>query len=148
MKKVTNNILAHGMWIVDLVLAFWLAFLSRNVLLETLAKIYQKGSWSYPRWVVVIDRVYTITVGLGWLVFMIVVEEYFRKGIQKGDLLKRFARITGSVLLAIFAVDLILVWLQGIGSNDWLRWLILAAELGIGTALQVWAKTRPVPQPQ
>jgi len=142
MKKVTDQILAYGMWIVDLLLAFWLAFLSRNVLLEILALFYQKESWSYPRWVVVIDRFYTLMVGLGWLVFMIIVEQYILTGIKKGNLLKRIARVTGLVLLAIFAVDLIQVWLQGIGSNSWLRWLILAAELIIGTGMYVFYKSK------
>ena len=141
MKKVANQFLAYGMWIVDLLLAFWLAFLSRNVILEILALFYNKTSWSYPRWVVVIDRVYTLMVGLGWLVFMIVVEHYIMAGVKKGNLLKRFTRVTGLVLLSIFVVDLIMFWLQGIGSGNWLRWLILAAELAIGTGMYVYYKS-------
>jgi len=146
MKKVANNLLAYGMWIVDMLLAFWFAFLSRNVLLEILALFYQKESWSYPRWVVVIDRFYTLIIGLGWLVFMIVVEQYILAGLKKGNLLKRIARVTGLVLLAIFAVDLIQVWLQGIGSGNWLRWLILAAELIIGIGMYVFYKSAVTPK--
>jgi hypothetical protein len=146
MKKVANQLLAHGMWIVDMLLAFWLAFLSRNVLLEILALFYKKGSWSYPRWVVVIDRFYTLIIGLGWLVFMIIVEQYILAGTKKGTLLKRFARVTGLVLLAIFAVDLIQAWLQGIGSSSWLRWLILAAELIIGTGMYTYYKSSATPK--
>lgn len=148
MKKGVNQILAYILWIIDLALAFWLAFLSRNAVLGLLALFYQKDSWSYPRWVVVIDRAFTLIIGLGWLVFMIVVEHYLMTGVKKGDLLKRFARVTGPVLLATFVVDLLQAWLQGIGGGDWLRWLILAAEVGIGTALMVWAKTQPTPLPQ
>jgi hypothetical protein len=148
MKKVADQILAYGMWIVDLLLAFWLAFLSRNVILEILALFYQKESWSYPRWVVVIDRFYTLMVGLGWLVFMIIVEQYILTGIKKGNLLKRIARVTGLVLLAIFAVDLIQVWLQGIGSSNWLRWLILTVELIIGTGMYVYYKSIAIPKTQ
>jgi len=146
MNKVTNNLLAYGMWIVDMLLAFWLAFLSRNVLLEILALFYQKESWSYPRWANVIEKFYTLLVGLGWLVFMIVVEQYILAGIKKGNLLKRIARVTGLVLLAIFVVDLISFWLQGIGSAIWLRWLILAAELIIGTGLFVYYKSTTTPK--
>jgi hypothetical protein len=78
---------------------------------------------------------------------MIIVEEYFRVGVQKGGLWTRFARVTGPLVLAVFGADLILCWLQGIGSYDWLRWLILAAELGVGIALLVWGKTRFTPKP-
>ena len=56
-------------------------------------------------------------------------------GVASNDLIKRFAKVTGSVLLGIFGVDLILFWLQGVGRGDWLRWFMLAAELGIGITL-------------
>lgn len=139
--KITSNIIFYGGWIVDMLLTFWLAFLSREVLLEIFAKFYKDGSWSYPRWVGVIDRFYTVALGLAWLAFMVIIEEYLRRGIQKGDILKRFARITGPLLLCIFVVDLIMFWLQGIVSGDWLRWLILAAELFIGIGLFVYYKS-------
>jgi hypothetical protein len=146
MNKVANQLLAYGMWIVDMVLAFWLAFLSRNVLLEILARFYPEESWSYPRWVVVIDRFYTLIIGLAWLVFMIIVEQYIMTGLKKGNLLKRIARVTGLVLLAIFAVDLSQTWLQGISSGNWLRWLILAAELILGIGMYVYYKSTATPK--
>jgi len=55
---------------------------------------------------------------------------------------RRFATVTGALLLSIFVLDLILSWLQGGAGGNWLRWLILAAELGIGIALITTAKTR------
>lgn len=146
MKKVTDQILANGMWIVNIALAFWLAFLSRNVLLEVLAHFYPEGSWSYPRWVVVIDRFYTLLVGLAWLVFMIVVQHYIIGGLKKGNLLKRIARVTGLVLLALFVVDLALFWLQGIGGSNWSRWLILAGELIVGAAMYIYYKSPEQPK--
>jgi len=148
MKKVFNQIIAYGMWIVDLLLALWFALLSRTALLDILALFYKKGQWQYPRQVNVVDKTFTLLLGLGWMALVVIVEEYFRTSIPKGVLLKRIARVTGLLLLAIFGVDLILFWVQGIGSGDWLRWLLLAAELGIGTALLVWVKTRPTSQPQ
>jgi hypothetical protein len=82
-----------------------------------------------------------LLLGLGWLTFMIVVIEYYHGGLAKGDLLKRFARVTGPVLLCTFVVDLILVWLQGIGKTGWLSWLLLATELGIGLVMLVYVKS-------
>jgi hypothetical protein len=147
MKKVINYAIAYGMWIADLMLAFWLAYLSRTDFLGILALFYKKGQWQYSRQVDFADKAFMLVLGLGWLALMVIIEEYFRVGIQKKDLLKRFARVTGPVLLCLFVVDLILFWLEGIGSGNWLRWIILAAELGIGTALLVSAKTRSTSKP-
>jgi hypothetical protein len=55
--------------------------------------------------------------------------------------------VTGPVLLGIFIVDLILFWLQGAGGGDWLRWFILAVELGIGMALLRSARSQSQPNP-
>jgi len=140
MKKVTNNVIATGMWIVDLALAFWLFYISRDAFLGILALFYKKGDWEYSKLVSFADKAFMLILGLSWLAFMIIVEEYLRAGVQKNDLLKRFARVTGPVILSIFVVDLILFWLEGISGGNWLRWLILAAELGVGLAIYLFAK--------
>jgi len=135
MAKMVKYASAYVMWILDLGLAFWLIIISRTVFLGIFALFYKPGAWVYSRRVDLADKVFLLILGLGWLVFMILAESYFRAGALSDDLLKRFARVTGPVLLGIFGVDLILFWLQGVGRGDWLRWLILAAELGIGLAL-------------
>jgi hypothetical protein len=45
-------------------------------------------------------------------------------------------------VLCIFVADLILFWLQGIGYDDWLRWLILLAELIMGSVLVLYGRRR------
>jgi len=142
MNKVIKYASAYAMWIVDLGLAGWLFYISRTVLLGILALSNQAGEWEYSKAVNLIDRVFTVVFGLGWLALAIIAEDYFRTGVKKENLLNRFARVTGTMLLCIFAVDLILFWLQGIGSGNWLRWLILAAEVGVGTALFVSGKKK------
>lgn len=141
MKKIVNYILAYSTWVADMGLAIWLAYLCKYDLLNFLALFYKRGNWIYEKQVNVIDKAFTIFLGLGWMAFMIIVEEYYRIGIQKGDLLKRLVTITGPLLLSIFVVDLLLFWLQGIGTYNWIRWLILAVELGAGLVLLVWGKT-------
>ena len=142
MTKIIKYMGAYGMWIADLVLALWLAYLCREGSVAVLALFYKEGNFAYLNASKFADRVFTIILGLSWLVFMIIIEAYFRAGVLKDDLLKRFAAVTGPVLLCIFSVDLILFWIQGVSAGAWLRWLILAAELGIGMALFVSAKTR------
>jgi hypothetical protein len=147
MAKIIKYVSAYLMWIVDLGLTFWLIFISRTVFLGIFALFYKEGEWVYSRRVDLADKVFVLILGLGWLVFMIVAEAYFRAGALRDDLFERFARVTGPVLLSIFAVDLILFWLQGVGGGDWLRWFLLAAELGLGIALLVSARPQPKPNP-
>jgi len=152
MAKIARYVSAYVLWIVDLGLTFWLVFLSRTVFLGAFALSYTGGQSVYAEVVYAhrldfADKIFSIILGLGWLVFMIAVEAYFRAGVSRNDLFRRFARVTGPVLLAVFGVDLILFWLQGIGGGDLLRWFLLAAELGLGIALLLSARTQSKPNP-
>ena len=147
MAKILKYAGAYMLWIADLVLTFWLIFISRTVYLGIFAFFYKPGAWADSHRVDLVDKVFLLILGLGWLIFMILVEAYFRAGARHEDLLKRFARVTGPVLLSIFGVDLILFWLQGVGGGNWFRWFILAAELGLGIALFVSARPQPKPNP-
>lgn len=142
MSKVIKYVIAYSMWFADLGLALWLAYLSRAALLAILALFYKQGDFQSAKMIDLMDRIFTVVIGLGWLIFSIFTEEYYRAGALKESVLKRFARVTGPILLCIFIVDLIIFWIQGISANDWLRWLILTAELGIGLALFLYGKQR------
>jgi hypothetical protein len=144
MNKVLKYVSAYSMWIVVSGFVAWLFYLGRTVLLGLLALSGQAGEWQFAKTVNLIDRVVTVVLGLGWLAFVIITEDYFRKAVKKGNLLSRFARVTGPVLLCIFVVDLVFFWLQGIGSDNWLRWLFLAVELGGGIALVVAVRKTPI----
>jgi hypothetical protein len=144
MNKVLKYVSAYSMWIVVSGFVAWLFYLGRTVLLGLLALSGQAGEWQFAKTVNLIDRVVTVVLGLGWLAFVIITEDYFRTTVKKENLLSRFARITGPVLLCIFVVDLVLFWLQGINSDNWLRWLFLAAELGGGIALVVAVRKTPI----
>jgi hypothetical protein len=144
MNKVLKYVSAYILWIVGSGFVAWLFYLGRTVLLGLLALSGQAGEWQFAKTVNLIDRVVTVVLGLGWLAFVIITEDYFRKAVKKGNLLSRFARVTGPVLLCIFVVDLVFFWLQGIGSDNWLRWLFLAVELGGGIALVVAVRKIPI----
>jgi hypothetical protein len=141
MNKVVKFVTTYAVWVVDLGLALWLAYLCKTSLLGIFALFYT-GDVAYANAVNFIDKTFSILLGLGWLIFMIMVEQYFRTGIEKDGQLQRLSSVTGWVLLCIFVIDLILAWIQDIGGGNWQRWLILAAELGIGIVLLVSAKTK------
>jgi hypothetical protein len=140
MNKVLKYILAYGMWFANLGLSAWLFYISRTAIIALFAAFYQAGDYQYAKTVDLVDRIFTILLGLGWLVLSMVTEESYRTGALKVGLLKRFARFTGPLLLCIFVVDLFLFWLQGVGGDNWLRWSVLAIELLLGLALFVFGR--------
>jgi hypothetical protein len=140
--KVFKYAVAFGMWLVDVGLSAWLFIVSRTALLAFLARSYEQGDFRYLKRAQLIDITSSILLGLGWLALVVLTEECYRAGALEEGLTKRFARVTGPILLCIFAADLILFWLQGIGGDDWLRWLILPAELIVGLVLVVYGRKR------
>ena len=140
MNKVLKYLIAYGLWFINLGLSAWLIYISRTAVIALFAVFYQAGDYQFSKTVNLVDRILTIVLGLGWLVFSIVTEESYRTGARKKNLLKRFARFTGPLVLCIFVVDLILFWLQGIGGDNWMRWFILAIELVSGLGLFVFGR--------
>jgi hypothetical protein len=142
MSKAIRTLIIYVLWIVDLALAVALMFISRTLFLQILALFYQPGNLTFGYKVGFADKIFSIVIGLLWLTFSIASEAYYRANALKQSPLKLFARVTAPVMLCLFIVDLSLSWLQGIGGG-WMRWLILAAELGIGAALLVYANRKP-----
>lgn len=147
MKKYFNYFLAYTLWFFDICLALLLFFRLRNLVLGLLIVLGDPTNWAYRQRINAIDRFLVVILGVGWLIFMIVVEEYFRTGVPGGALLKRFAKVTAPVLLFLFAADLLLILIQGIESGSWLQWLALVVELGAGIGLLLFYKTRFTPKP-
>ena len=139
MNKVLKYILAYSLWFISMGLSGWLFFISRTAIIALFAVFYQVGDYQYTKTVDLVDRILTVVLGLGWLVFSIFTEESYRTHALKKDLLKRFARFTGPLLLCIFVVDLVLFWLQGVG-DDWMRWSVLAIELVSGLGLFLFGR--------
>jgi hypothetical protein len=142
MKKAINYVLAYIFWAFDFSLALLLFFRFRTLILDLLLVFGDPTNWAYTQRINAIDRFLVVVLGIGWLIFMIVVEEYFRTGVPEELLLKRFARVTAPVLLILFVNDLLLVILQGVNKAGWLQWLALVVELGAGIGLLAYNKTR------
>ena len=145
-NKVLKYLIAYGMWLVNLGLATWLLLITRPVLLVIPTLLFDPDDYFYPGRVETFDKFLTLFLGIGWLAFMVISEEYFRAGALKGSLSKRIARVTGSILLCIFVVDSILFGLQGF-AGDWSRWLIRLAALVIGLGLVLFSRKRAASNP-
>lgn len=134
--------LAYLMWVVVMALGIWFIVISRNGLLGAFGVYgarYVESAVTRAWLERFYDKVYVILVGLLWLALTVVAEAYFREGVRRRTLLRRFARIAGLELLLIFLADLFLLWVQGWNAT-WPRWLILGSELVSGIALVVFSR--------
>ena len=89
-----------------------------------------------------VDRAYLMIVGFLWLVLMILVEEYFRRGVQNGRLLVRIGRVLGPEVLLLAAVQVGYILLGGIETLSWISGGLLALEFLIGLALTWFGASR------
>jgi hypothetical protein len=142
-KIVSTYFAAYTMWLVSFFLWLWTMFIGRSLLMGMLATTVSPGATQQGRMVQLIDRFYLLFMGLAWLVLMIVVENYFRRGAQKGEVWRRIGKVIGPQLLLAFAVDLGLALFTGAASQPVTRWLILLLEFGLGVGLVILGMKAP-----
>ena len=140
MRNIFKIILTYCLWFVDLLLAGWLAFIGRTALLAAPALFFHPGTIMYPKRAEVMDTVFTLLLGMGWLAFIVITLEYYQPGAHKENLIKRFATVTGPLVLCIFIVDSILFFQQGVDANNWVRLLIISVELVVGIILVIYSR--------
>jgi len=135
---------AYLAWIVSLLLWLWFLLLGRNSLLAILGTYYVRGGLQRRFEAQFAERAFVFTIGIIWVILMVVVEEYFRRGIKKGDLLRRIGRVFAPIILLIFIADFALAFVVGLGTLSWLRWVLLFIELFFGMAMAWLGKKAPV----
>ena len=144
MRKISTKILAYSLWFVDLLLATWLFYISRWVLYIFVTPIIMDPThYLFPKIVDVMDAVFFLLLGIAWVAFMIYSQKYYAVAARKGNLFKRFARITGFLLLFIFIIDSTFFFLQGFETEDWSRLLIISVELVLGLILVLYGRKIP-----
>jgi len=136
-KQWLNYILAYLMWTLNLLIGVWFILISREFLLIFVGVNYVGDNLARGWQIGFLDKVYMIALGLAWLIFMIVIEDDFKKSAKKGILIRRFTRIAGPEFLLVFLADLALLLTEGPNAVVWLRWLLLLVELGLA-AVCVW----------
>jgi len=133
------------LWTVLIAMGFWFLILSRETFL-TGAAYYAGDSFTRGWQTRFFDKVFFLSAGIAVLVYFYATEGYLRAGIEKHDMLRRFSKTSGWMLLVIFVTDFILLALQQFAGGVWLRWIVLATELSLGVALS-WLGRRRVPAP-
>jgi len=144
-KTGFDYVMAYLLWFVTLCLGAWFVFISRNTFETFLGGYYikEKGQFLLSQQARFLDIVFPVVLWLLWLVMMIVTEEYYRKGAQKGNVLKRFAKVAGVLLVLIFIADLCQNLMLGLTVVGWLRWLLTIFELLAGVALIFAGRLKP-----
>ena len=140
MRKFLKYVLTYSLWIINFGLAAWLAFITRTVLFAVPSLLFHPGNFQFPKRAEVMDKLFTILLVIGLITFLVITQEYYLKGVKKGDLIERFARITGPIFIGIFIVDSILFYMQGIDPSNWYRLLIILAELALGILLIIYSR--------
>ena len=141
-KSWLTYVLFYLVWTILIALGFWFLIISREVFMTAAA--YYVGDSITRGWQIrFYDRAFFVLVGIAVLVYIYATEGYLRSGIEKGDMLRRFFKTSGWVLLVIFVADFILLVLQQFAGGVWLRWVILVAELVLGVALSWAGRRRP-----
>jgi len=144
-------------WLVDIwvylllfaaaALGFWLALQLRTSVQFSVIVLYVRGNVWLMGEADVADKVTTAILICAWVVGVIVVEDYLRKGAAKHLLMKRFARIFGPELLVLFLADLFNLLMLGLRSAGWSQWLLLAGELLIGVLITRFGHKALTPDP-
>ncbi|HNT78569.1 MAG TPA: hypothetical protein PKH77_26465 [Anaerolineae bacterium] len=138
-KRWYHYIPSYVLWVLLALLGAWLALLAQQALMGLLAQYYVGDQITRAWRVRFYDKVYALVVGLTWLVITVVTEEYFRMGVARNELLRRFARVAWPEVALLFVADLTLFWLRG--GYGWLRWLIIAAEALLSVGLWFIGRT-------
>lgn len=123
------------LWFAAVALGFWLALQLRTFAQFSVIVLYVRDNVELMREADIVDKVTTAILICAWVVGIIIVEEYFRKGAAKHLLMKRFARIFGPGLLALFLADLFNLLMLGMRSAGWPQWLLLAGEFLVGVLI-------------
>jgi hypothetical protein len=137
LKLWSSYTLVYLMWIMSLGLWVFFMLVSRKALAGLLGTFYLNGTFRRMKVAELIDLTYMFIIAAVGIVFIILVEYYFRHGIEKRDLIKRVGWVVGTLILFIFLCDITLALLIGFSQIIWWRWPVLLIEFTVGIGL-IW----------
>lgn len=148
-KNWPKYALSYVSWIVSFLLWFWFILKSKETISSLLAVYYVQGplEGTFQRTKVFqfFNQGYFYVVGLIWLIMMIVVEQYFRDGVRKGNLTTRICKVIGPELLLLFLSDLAHTFVVSPSTQDW---LVLVVEFVLAVGLIGYAiRSKQGPKP-
>ncbi len=149
LKNWPKYALSYVSWIVSFLLWFWFIFKSREAISGLLTRYYLngplEGSFQRTKVFQFFNQGYFYVVGLIWLIMMIVVEQYFRDGVRKGNLNTRICQVIGPEMLLLFLSDIAHALVALPSALDW---LVLVVEFILAVGMIGYAiKSKQAPKP-
>jgi hypothetical protein len=130
--------LSYLSWIVTVASAFIIFFMARTAI-RILSFDFIRKEWMEQGVAVLFEKVIIIIVGLVILGFIVFVQDYFYKALEKNLLLKRVLRILGIELLIIFLLNIFIVIPQCFSPEGINLLLLIGAELIVGVVLTIFS---------
>ena len=139
-KRWLRYLAAYIGWAVCIILAVWTLIVWRSAFQAALSIFFIKGSEWRGTQSGFYDKVFLLVIGLLWLYFVIISEQYVKKGAEKQQVVKSLTWLFGLVITITFVGDFFLFLLIGLNPFSWIRLLILVVEGVIGVGLLWFAK--------
>ena len=139
-KRWLRYLAAYIGWAVCIILAVWTLIVWRSAFQAALSIFFIKGSEWRGTQSGFYDKVFLLVIGLLWLYFVIISEQYVKKGAEKQQVVKSLTWLFGLVITITFVGDFFLFLLIGLNPFSWIRLLILVVEGVIGAGLLWFAK--------
>jgi hypothetical protein len=141
-KKWFLELSIYLVWLPIVVLLFWLAIQLRTAIeIGLSALILGSNPWN-ARYADFIDKYSFAAIICIWIMVIILIEAHLRNGLCDRSLMKRFTRIFGAGLLALFLVDLFNAFFPMTNPTGWLSWLAVGVEFLAGAAIAYYGFVR------
>jgi hypothetical protein len=137
-KELTQSVVAYALSFVTGGLGFFLLFLLREMIIMLL----RHSTITHWAWTA-IDNFSLLIYVAGWLVAVLASHHYYRQGLRKGVVLKRFLLVTGIELLLYFVIESVPGFV-GIGDFATRTWALIVLQGVAGIGLIVLAKQLPM----
>jgi predicted lysophospholipase L1 biosynthesis ABC-type transport system permease subunit len=149
MRRVSEHILAWVLWAVTSAIGFFVAYMTHTAVVTTTRFVATTAAGNDPHLIFQAkftgDTVYQfglIIMAIPLLILLVATEPYYRAGVEKGELPRRFVLLTTIELGILFVALALQVIVTGILGLFTISGLLIALGVLALTVLGSWAVTR------
>jgi predicted lysophospholipase L1 biosynthesis ABC-type transport system permease subunit len=149
MRRVSEHILAWVLWAITCAIGFFVVYMTHTALVTTVRFVATTAAGNDPHLIfqakLTGDTVYQfglIIMAIPLLILLVATEPYYRAGVDKGELPRRFVLLTTIELGILFVALALQVIITGILGLFTISGLLIALGVLALTVLGSWAVTR------